>query len=146
MTTLDPVPSSERITHGWQDATSAVAAGVDLLLGQMTLEEKVAQLGSRWVGNDTQETVNTDSETTLNVAPMQDVFAASGTARLEDASGHGVGHLTRVHGSVPVTGAEGADLPLRTTVRLTGAERVVGHDRQRVTPVEIDRHPGSSGQ
>jgi beta-glucosidase-like glycosyl hydrolase len=108
VTTLDPVPSSERITHPWQDSTLAVAARVDLLLGQMTLEEKVAQLGSRWVGNDMQETVNADSEETLNVAPMQDVFAASGAARLEDASRHGLGHLTRVYGSVPVTGAEGA--------------------------------------
>jgi hypothetical protein len=45
-----------------------------------------------------------------------------------------------------MVGTSAADLPLRTTVRLTGAERVVGHDRQLVTPVEIDRHPGSSEQ
>jgi beta-glucosidase len=44
---------------------------------------------------------------THNVAPMQDVFAA-GTVPLENASRHGLGHLTRVYGSVPVTAAEGA--------------------------------------
>ena len=80
----------------------------------MTLEEKVAQLGSRWVGNDMQADdrrrarARRPSRTTFNVAPMQDVFAASGTVPLEEASRHGLGHLTRVYGSVPVTAAEGA--------------------------------------
>src|SRR4051794_41033410 len=44
----------------------------------------------------------------LNVAPMQDVFAASGTVTLEEASRHGLGHLTRVYCSAPVTVADGA--------------------------------------
>jgi beta-glucosidase len=38
-------------------------------------------------------------------------------------------------------GTSAADLPVCATVRLTGDERVVGHDRRLVTPVEID--PGS---
>nr|WP_127507315.1 glycoside hydrolase family 3 N-terminal domain-containing protein [Actinoplanes solisilvae] len=74
----------------------------------MTLEEKIGQLGSRWVGNDMQDEETADSEETLNVAPMQDVFAASGTIPLEEASRHGLGHLTRVFGSYPLTPAEGA--------------------------------------
>src|SRR4051794_25019720 len=78
----------------------------------MTTEEKIGQLGSRWVGNDMQEaaadTRQTDPEETLNVAPMQDVFAASGTIPLAEASRAGLGHLTRVYGSVPVTAADGA--------------------------------------
>ena len=40
---------------------------------------------------------------------MQDVFTASGTVPLAEASRHGLGHLTRVYGSAPVTVAEGAD-------------------------------------
>ena len=44
----------------------------------------------------------------FNVAPMQDVFAASGTMSLEAAAAHGLGHLTRVYGSVPITPAGGA--------------------------------------
>ena len=40
---------------------------------------------------------------------MQDVFAASGTVSLAEASRHGLGTLTRVYGSEPVTVAEGAD-------------------------------------
>jgi beta-glucosidase len=83
----------------------------------MTLEEKVAQLGSRWVGNDMQEPETsidpdlasvTNHDASLHVAPMQDVFAASGAVSLEEASQHGLGHLTRVYGSVPVTATEGA--------------------------------------
>ncbi|XVU21847.1 glycoside hydrolase family 3 N-terminal domain-containing protein [Actinoplanes sp. CA-054009] len=74
----------------------------------MTIEEKVGQLGSRWLGNDMQDEEQTDTEETLNVAPMQDVFAASGTISLEEASRQGLGHLTRVYGSKPLTPAEGA--------------------------------------
>nr|WP_218860358.1 glycoside hydrolase family 3 N-terminal domain-containing protein [Petropleomorpha daqingensis] len=88
----------------------------ELLLRELTLEEKVAQLGSRWVGNDMQheeapaaDPAEAGSEAeVLNVAPMQDVFAASGTIPLEEASRHGLGHLTRVYGSVPVSAADGA--------------------------------------
>ena len=39
---------------------------------------------------------------------MQDVFAAGGKASLEEASRDGLGHLTRVYGSAPVTPAQGA--------------------------------------
>src|SRR5690349_22193134 len=74
----------------------------------MTLEEKVAQLGSRWVGADTRVEEVADEDGTLNVAPMQDVFAAGAAVTLTDASRHGLGHLTRVYGSVPVSAAEGA--------------------------------------
>nr|WP_097320985.1 glycoside hydrolase family 3 N-terminal domain-containing protein [Actinoplanes atraurantiacus] len=74
----------------------------------MTIEEKVGQLGSRWLGNDMPDEEQTDPEETLNVAPMQDVFAASGTISLEEASRQGLGHLTRVYGSKPLTPAEGA--------------------------------------
>ncbi|GID28323.1 glycoside hydrolase family 3 N-terminal domain-containing protein [Paractinoplanes brasiliensis] len=92
----------------WQDPALGVAERVDALLAAMTIEEKVGQLGSRWVGNDMQEEQPAESEETLNVAPMQDVFAASGTIPLEEASRHGLGHLTRVYGSYPLTAVEGA--------------------------------------
>ncbi|GAA0581196.1 glycoside hydrolase family 3 N-terminal domain-containing protein [Paractinoplanes ferrugineus] len=96
----------------WQDPAVPVPERVRLLLAAMTTEEKVAQLGSRWVGNDMQESgdekPSTDPEETLNVAPMQDVFAASGTVPLSEASRNGLGHLTRVYGSVPLTAEQGA--------------------------------------
>jgi beta-xylosidase len=100
----------------WNDTRRPVEERVELLLSEMSLAEKVAQLGSRWLGNDMVDTEDaagsndepgTDHEP-FNVAPMQDVFAAGGSPSLEEASRHGLGHLTRVYGSVPVTAAEGA--------------------------------------
>ncbi|MFD0523775.1 beta-glucosidase family protein [Paractinoplanes durhamensis] len=94
----------------------------------MTVEEKVAQLGSRWVGNDMQESgdaaPSTDPEETLNVAPMQDVFAASGTVPLSEASRNGLGHLTRVYGSVPLTATEGAAEVIRQQRIVLGNSRL----------------------
>jgi beta-xylosidase len=95
----------------WRDPALSVAERVDALLRELTLEEKVGQLGSRWVGNDMQDAGATevdDTEEALIVAPMQDVFAASGTVPLDEASKYGLGHLTRVYGSKPVTVPDGA--------------------------------------
>jgi beta-glucosidase len=110
VTTPEPTATTaDRVTGPWQDTTLSIAERVERLLDQMTLEEKVAQLGSRWVGNDMPgDSAEIDQETTHNVAPMQDVFAAAGATSLEEASQHGLGHLTRVYGSAPVTSAEGA--------------------------------------
>src|SRR5207302_9988438 len=70
----------------------------EALLAEMTLEEKVAQLGSAWPGND---------EVSGNVAPMQDVFARGGVP-FEQVRANGIGHITRVFGTAPVSSAEGA--------------------------------------
>ena len=81
----------------------------------MTLEEKVAQLGSRWIGGglpdagaDSGQEPTADGDANRTVAPMQEVFAAGGTLSLEAASRHGLGHLTRIFGSAPVTAVAGA--------------------------------------
>ena len=115
MTTLRTTPPAGEITRPWHDTTRPAAERVDLLLAEMTLEEKVGQLGSRWVGNDMADTggalgsaEEADPQEAHNVAPMQDVFAAAGSPSLEEASRHGLGHLTRVYGSRPVSAAAGA--------------------------------------
>lgn len=112
MTALDRTPAIGRIDRPWQDAALPVADRVDALLAEMTLEEKIGQLGSRWVGNETEPgeggQPGEDVADTPNVAPMQDVFAASETDPFEEAIRDGLGHLTRVYGSSPVTAAEGA--------------------------------------
>ena len=113
MTRTDPDPTAA-VTQPWEDTTLPVSARVELLLAEMTLVEKVAQLGSRWVGKDARveatgaDSPAKDADDTLNVAPMQDVFTAGGAASLEESGAHGLGHLTRVYGSAPVTAAEGA--------------------------------------
>ena len=115
MTTPDPTPVADQVTPRWQDPALSAADRVDLLLEQMTLEEKVAQLGSRWIGGglpdagaDSGQGPAADRDANRTVAPMQDVFAAGGTLSLEEASRHGLGHLTRIFGSAPVTAVAGA--------------------------------------
>ena len=103
---------ADSVDRRWEDTTLSVAERVEELLRRMTLAEKVAQLGSRWIGARLQD-IGSDREPdpagpTLNVAPMQDLFAAGGKTSLEEASRHGLGHLTRVYGSAPVTPAQGA--------------------------------------
>jgi len=107
VSTSDRTRTAER-TPAWQDTARPAAERVELLLAEMTLEEKVAQLGSRWVGADIRVEEVAVEDGTLNVAPMQDVFAAGSARSLADASAHGLGHLTRVYGSVPVSPADGA--------------------------------------
>ncbi|WP_049569057.1 glycoside hydrolase family 3 N-terminal domain-containing protein [Nonomuraea sp. SBT364] len=104
MTALDRTPTPGQVTRPWRDPALPVADRVDALLGEMTLEEKVAQLGSWWPGNDMRP--DGGESGTANVAPMQDVFAATKSAQPELR--HGLGHLTRVFGSGPVTPAQGA--------------------------------------
>src|SRR4051812_44759602 len=97
------VPTSTGpVTPGWQNTRLSAADRVEALLQELTLEEKVAQLGSRWPGND-MGAAGTEADrhapptddaghdaVTQNVAPMQDVFASSGSLPLEEASRHGL--------------------------------------------------------
>jgi beta-xylosidase len=114
MTTVDPAGSETAATLAWRDVARPVDERVEALLAAMTLEEKVAQLGSRWAGNDMPLRAPDAAEDadaaagTFNVAPLQHVFAASGAVPLEIAAAHGLGHLTRVYGSRPVSVPEGA--------------------------------------
>jgi beta-xylosidase len=100
----------------WRDEARPVAERVELLLQQLSLEEKVAQLGSRWIGHEPPAAAGGDAEQApgeadapaQNVAPMEDVFASAGSPSLEEAARHGLGHLTRVYGSKPLSVADGA--------------------------------------
>jgi beta-glucosidase len=61
------------------------------------------------------------ADETINVAPMEDVFATGGSLSLEEASRDGLGHLTRVWGSIPRTVEEGvAELIRQHEVVLEG--------------------------
>src|SRR5215217_9686225 len=78
VTTPDPTAVADRGAPRWQDPTLPTADRVELLLGQMTLEEKVAQLGSRWIGGglpdaeaDAGPAPAADGDANHTVAPMQ---------------------------------------------------------------------------
>ncbi|KJC63153.1 glycoside hydrolase family 3 N-terminal domain-containing protein [Agreia bicolorata] len=76
-------------------ATPGATNRVRELLSQMTLEEKLAQLVGFWVDQGDEV-----------VAPMAGEMASS--TRYEDATVHGLGHLTRVYGTRPVDPVERA--------------------------------------
>ncbi|WP_436757357.1 glycoside hydrolase family 3 N-terminal domain-containing protein [Streptosporangium sp. V21-05] len=124
MTALDGTSAAGRTLRSWQDPALPVAERVDALLAEMTLEEKIGQLGSRWPGNAVQAVQNGEPEGTANVAPMQDVFAASGSVPFEESIRHGLGHLTRVFGSAPVTAAEGAAEVVRLQTEVVRRSRL----------------------
>ncbi|WP_425827428.1 glycoside hydrolase family 3 N-terminal domain-containing protein [Streptomyces fractus] len=95
----------------WQDTTLPAHTRAADLLARMTAEEKTAQLSSVWLGAD----IETD---TAAVAPGQHAYAA-GSAALDALLPHGLGHLTRPFGTVPVEPTEGAArlAELQRTVR-----------------------------
>ncbi|MFC5056434.1 glycoside hydrolase family 3 N-terminal domain-containing protein [Saccharothrix xinjiangensis] len=83
----------------WRDCDLPVHDRVEALLAAMTLEEKVAQLGTVWLDR------NGGSAT--GSAPIPEVFTASATGTVDDLVRGGIGHLIRVFGNAPVTVAEG---------------------------------------
>ena len=80
-------------------ALPEVSERVHVLVAQMTLEEKLAQIVGYWVDQGGNV-----------VAPMQGEMttASGGAAALADATRHGIGHYTRVYGTRPVDAAERA--------------------------------------
>jgi hypothetical protein len=52
MTMNDPLPPAGAVVPRWRDPALSVADRVAALLAELTLAEKIGQLGSRWVGND----------------------------------------------------------------------------------------------
>jgi len=81
----------------WRDPSRPAAERAADLLARMTLEEKVAQLGSIWL----------DQPGDSQVAPMQGDGGAA-QAPFADLIKDGLGQLTRVFGTRPVPPAEAA--------------------------------------
>lgn len=94
----------------WRDPSVGVDERVETLLADLSLEEKAAQLGSYWkrpqIG---------DAE---GFAPMQSTFD-QGRDPFEEAAELGLGHLTRVFGSAPLTAEEGVEALRRMQVTVT---------------------------
>jgi beta-xylosidase len=97
----------------WRDPTCPVHERVADLLARMTLAEKIAQLGSVWMG------ASGDGDT---VAPMQDLFSDE-LPPLDELIEHGLGQLTRVFGSRPVPAAAGMGALAALQARIVAASR-----------------------
>jgi len=98
----------------WRDPGSQVDERVADLLGRMTLAEKLAQLGSVWMG-----AAGDDG----GVAPMQDLFYTQDGPSLDELIKSGMGQLTRVFGSRPVAPAEGVRALAALQTRIMEASR-----------------------
>src|SRR5690242_12413579 len=85
--TAPVVPGTEAASPPWRDPSRPVADRVADLLGRMTLAEKLAQLGSVWVGGA--------DDGGDGFAPMQHEFSAE-LPPLDDLIQDGMGQLTRV--------------------------------------------------
>ncbi|WP_349426088.1 glycoside hydrolase family 3 N-terminal domain-containing protein [Microbacterium sp. LWS13-1.2] len=81
----------------WAEPTTDIDTRVEALLAEMTDAEKLAQLGSFWADK---------RESTQIIAPMQDVLS-KGRPPFDEASAEGIGHLTRVFGTTPVSARDG---------------------------------------
>jgi beta-xylosidase len=87
----------QAVAEPWRDPSRPAAERVADLLSRMTLAEKLAQLGSVWIG------ASGDGD---GVAPMQHEFSAE-LPPVEDLIRDGMGQLTRVFGTRPVPPAAG---------------------------------------
>ncbi|MFF3258065.1 beta-glucosidase [Streptomyces sp. NPDC002932] len=117
--------SSPRTHRPWSSTELPVGRRVELLMAEMSLEEKLAQLGSLWPGltvpqetrdehaaregdadgTETAADTGADRDRSGNVAPLQEVFARP--VDFAAATEHGLGQLTRPFGSRPVEPADG---------------------------------------
>jgi beta-xylosidase len=101
--------------EAWRDPKRPAAERVADLLGRMTLEEKVAQLGSVWMG------ASGDGD---GVAPMQDQFFSFDQPPFEELIKNGIGQLTRVFGTRPVSAAAGVSALASLQARVASASRL----------------------
>jgi beta-xylosidase len=101
--------------EAWRDPARPAGERVADLLGRMTLEEKIAQLGSIWMG------ASGDGD---GVAPMQDQFFSYEQPPFEEQIKNGLGQLTRVFGTRPVEAAAGMHALASLQARVAAASRL----------------------
>jgi beta-xylosidase len=108
-----PGTSAEREAEPWRDPALSADERVAELLSRMTLAEKVAQLGSIWQG------ASGDGD---GVAPMQDQFSEE-QPPLDELIENGLGQLTRVFGSRPVSAGAGIRALAGLQARIAASSR-----------------------
>lgn len=90
----------------WADPSRPVDERVEALLAELSVVEKAAQLGSYWP-RPPEDSATGEGGSGGDVAPMQSAFE-DGRRDLAATAAHGLGQLTRVFGSAPVSPATGA--------------------------------------
>ena len=100
-------------TEAWRDPSRPVPERVADLLGRMTLAEKLAQLSAVWLN---------DPADSGQVAPLQGEFT-DGSPMFAELIRDGLGQLTRVFGTRPVTPAGGVEALAALQAQISGASR-----------------------
>ena len=85
----------------WRDAALPTAQRVEALMTEMTIDEKVSQLGSFWI-----RPAERNNSGEGNVAPMENTFSNDQTSFDQEIVG-GLGQITRAFGSAPLDPTEG---------------------------------------
>lgn len=118
-TGLEPTDAHvlEPRTGLWRDRSLPAAVRARALLEQLTLSEKVAQLGSFWDRPD-----GSGSGEDGDVAPLQHAFDEA-RRPFDEAIADGLGQLTRPYGTAPVSTEEGATALRRAQERIVSASR-----------------------
>ncbi|GLX17072.1 beta-glucosidase [Streptomyces lavendulae] len=101
------------MTEPWRDPLLPVSVRVADLLERMTLEEKAGQLTAFWAR---------PSDPGAPVAPVEDDSGES-APRLDQVAAHGLGQLTRVFGTAPVTAKAGTERLASLQRQVTAAGR-----------------------
>jgi len=108
-----PAGSQAAGDEPWRDPSRPVSERVSDLLARMTLEEKLAQLAAAWLADPSD-----DGE----VAPLQGEFTHD-LPPFAEMIRDGLGELTRVYGTRPVTPAGGARALAALQSRIAGSSR-----------------------
>lgn len=85
----------------WEDSTLSHFERASLLMAEMSLEEKVGQLGSIWIGF----TVGAEAESDTDNVPA--IVEVAQPLPWNDTVKHGLGHFTRLYGTKPINVQEG---------------------------------------
>lgn len=111
----------------WHDTSLPAAERAAALLAELTLDEKIGQLGSYWQhlqpgfgpDHDGDEQVEAGQH---DVAPMESEFSKDAVT-WEQTHKDGLGHLTRVFGTAPVSVAEGREAMRQRQAEVRAASR-----------------------
>ncbi len=113
--TGEPETGEAETGQVWRDPARPADERVADLLRRMTLEEKIAQLGSVWMGASGEGD---------GVAPMQDQFFTNDQPPFEELIKNGLGQLTRVFGTRPVNAAAGMSALASLQAKVAAASRL----------------------
>lgn len=104
----------------WENTSLTHEARVEALMSEMSLEEKVGQLGSIWLGFST----SSDGDAPLDADNVPVIVEVSTQLPWEENIKHGLGHFTRIFGTSPITAGDGIKKVIEYQRRLIAETRL----------------------